>query len=202
MLNKIIKLSKKTVGISDSENHMESSVLIPIIESKNGLSLLYEVRSEYLKKQPNEICFPGGKIEKDENRKEAAIRETIEELLVMSENIEIISASDILVTPFNTIIYPYIGFLRNYQGTFNKDEVKEVFHVPLSYLLSTEPQCYYIDVKLIPGDNFPYDLIQNGKDYKFGRGKYPVYFYLFENKVIWGLTARITYDFVKNIKNL
>lgn len=197
-----MKLSKKPVGISDSKNHMESSVLIPVIEKKEGLSLLYEVRSENLKKQPNEICFPGGRIERDETKKEAAKRETIEELLVLPESIEIVGASDILVTPFNTIIYPYIGLLRDYNGTFNTDEVKEVFYVPLAYLLSTEPQCYYIDVKLIPGDNFPYALIQNGRDYKWGKGKYPVYFYMFENRVIWGITARITFDFIKNLKNV
>ncbi|MDD2481667.1 MAG: hypothetical protein PHF82_06015, partial [Lutispora sp.] len=50
MLNKIMKLKNKTIDISDNSHYVESSVLVPIIESKNGLSLLYEIRSESLKK--------------------------------------------------------------------------------------------------------------------------------------------------------
>jgi len=202
MFDKIIKLSKKDNSISDSNNCTKSSVLIPIIEKEDGLSLLYEIRSENLKKQPNEICFPGGRIEPGEAKDVAAKRETAEELLLKPENIEILGPSDILVTPFNTIIYPYIGILKGYNGTFNNDEVKEVFTVPLSFLLSHEPKCHYIDVNLKPREDFPYDMIQNGKKYKWGKGKYPVYFYLFENKIIWGITARITYDFIKNIKDI
>lgn len=199
MLDKILKLNKQTFHISDRDNYIESSVLIPILEYTDGLSVLYEIRSEKLKKQPNEICFPGGRIENDESPKFAAVRETSEELLIAAEAIEVISPSDILVTPFNTIIYPYIGMLKDYRGTFN-GEVKEVFTVPLSFLLSHDPLCYYIDVNMHPSDDFPYNLIQKGKEYKWGKGKYPVYFYIYEDKVIWGITARITYDFIKNIK--
>lgn len=201
MLNKIIKLKNKTIDISDNSHYVESSVLVPIIESKNGLSLLYEIRSENLKKQPNEICFPGGKIEKGESKKNAAIRETTEELLISYEDIQFIGASDILVTPFNTIIYPFIGVLKDYKGTFN-NEVKNVFTVPLSFLMSYEPTCFYLDVHMEPENDFPYHLIQKGQKYKWGKGKYPVYFYIYEDKVIWGITARITYDFIKAIKEL
>lgn len=201
MLNKILKLKNKTIDISDNSHYVESSVLVPIIESKNGLSLLYEIRSESLKKQPNEICFPGGKIEKGESKKNAAIRETTEELLISYEDIQFIGASDILVTPFNTIIYPFIGVLKDYKGTFNS-EVKNVFTVPLSFLMSYEPTYFYLDVNMQPENNFPYHLIQKGENYKWGKGKYPVYFYIYEDKVIWGITARITYDFIKAIKEL
>ncbi|MDD2492165.1 MAG: CoA pyrophosphatase, partial [Bacteroidales bacterium] len=191
----------KTIDISDNSHYVESSVLVPIIESKNGLSLLYEIRSESLKKQPNEICFPGGKIEKGESKKNAAIRETTEELLISYEDIQFIGASDILVTPFNTIIYPFIGVLKDYKGTFN-NEVKNVFTVPLSFLMSYEPTYFYLDVNMQPENDFPYHLIQKGENYKWGKGKYPVYFYIYEDKVIWGITARITYDFIKAIKEL
>ncbi|MDD4833306.1 MAG: CoA pyrophosphatase [Lutispora sp.] len=201
MLNKILKLKNKTIDISDNSHYVESSVLVPIIESKNGLSLLYEIRSESLKKQPNEICFPGGKIEKGESKKNAAIRETTEELLISYEDIQFIGASDILVTPFNTIIYPFIGVLKDYKGTFN-NEVKNVFTVPLSFLMSYEPTYFYLDVNMQPENDFPYHLIQKGENYKWGKGKYPVYFYIYEDKVIWGITARITYDFIKAIKEL
>ena len=38
----------------------KSAVLIPIVETEEGESLLYEVRSPKLKWQPGDISFPGG----------------------------------------------------------------------------------------------------------------------------------------------
>ena len=132
MLDMLLKFKNKAVSVSDSDHYNESSVLIPILEHENNLCLLYEIRSENLKNQPNEICFPGGRIERGESKKQAAVRETAEELLIEPESIEIIGASDILITPFNTIIYPYVGTVKDYKGTFN-NEVKEVFIVPLPF---------------------------------------------------------------------
>jgi len=39
-------------------------------------------------------------------------------------------------------------------------------------------------------------MIQKGRDYPWGKGQYPVYFYTYEDKIIWGLTARIINNFV------
>lgn len=200
MLDRILKFKTKPISISECDNYTEFSVLIPILINKNNYELLYEIRSENLKNQPNEICFPGGKIEKGESKEEAAKRETVEELLIDSDDVNIIGPSDIMVTPFNTIVYPYVGIIKNYEYTYNNDEVKEVFTVPLSFFLYNEPQCHYIDVSLAPQNDFPYHLIQKGKDYRWGKGKYPVYFYIYKDKIIWGITARITYDFIKYIR--
>ena len=200
MLDRILNFKTKPISISECDNYTEFSVLIPILINKNNYELLYEIRSENLKNQPNEICFPGGKIEKGESKEEAAKRETVEELLIDSDDVNIIGPSDIMVTPFNTIVYPYVGIIKNYEYTYNNDEVKEVFTVPLSFFLYNEPQCHYIDVSLAPQNDFPYHLIQKGKDYRWGKGKYPVYFYIYKDKIIWGITARITYDFIKYIR--
>lgn len=200
MIEKILNLKNRNPDISDSENYMKSSVLIPIIISNDSLSLLFEIRSENLKKQPNEICFPGGKIEEGEDGLTAAIRETTEELSLAAEKIDIIGVSNTLVTPFNSIIYTNIGILRDYRGTFN-NEVREIFTVPLTFLMTHKPLCHYINVNMHPKEDFPFHLIQNGKDYSWGKGKYPVYFYIYENKIIWGITARIIYDFISLIKD-
>ena len=200
MIEKILNLKNRNPDISDSENYMKSSVLIPIIISNDSLSLLFEIRSENLKKQPNEICFPGGKIEEGEDGLTAAIRETTEELCLAAEKIDIIGVSNTLVTPFNSIIYTNIGILRDYRGTFN-NEVREIFTVPLTFLMTHKPLCHYINVNMQPKEDFPFHLIQNGKDYSWGKGKYPVYFYIYENKIIWGITARIIYDFISLIKD-
>ena len=200
MLNKILKLRNRDANISDKKNYIKSSVLIPILENNNSLSLLFEVRSENLKKQPNEICFPGGGIEKEESPLDTAIREASEELCLPPKTIDVIGASDTLIAPFNNIIYAFIGILKDYKGAFN-EEVKEVFPVPISYFLSHEPLCHYINVNMQPKKDFPFYMIQNGKDYRWSQGKYPVYFYTYENRIIWGITARIIHDFVSLIEN-
>ncbi len=194
------KLKNRKGNISDCDSSRQFSVLIPIVESSEGHSLLFEVRSEKLNQQPNEICFPGGGIEASEDSIKAAIRETSEELLLPEEKVCILGELDILITPFNTIIYPFTGILTDYKGTFNPDEVKETFAVPLSFLMETEPLCHYIDVQMMPGDDFPYEMIQQGIDYPWRRGKYPVYFYVYDGKIIWGITARIIKNFIDILK--
>lgn len=189
------KLDNRKGNISDCDSYKQFSVLVPIVESPEGPSLLFEVRSETLNRQPNEICFPGGRIEASEDSIRAAIRETSEELLLSGDKISILGELDILITPFNTLIYPFTGILTDYKGTFNPDEVKEIFTVPLSFLREAEPLCHYIDVELMPGDDFPYEMIQQGIDYPWRQGRYPVYFYVYNERIIWGITARI-------IKNL
>ncbi len=199
MINDILKLKNRKPQISGMSNYIRSSVIIPIINNQNILSILFEVRSKKLKQQPNEICFPGGGIEKGENELMAAIRETSEELCINADNINIIGSSDTLITPFNYIIYAYIGLLNNYEYTFNR-EVSEIFTVPLSFFLANKPLIYNIDVNMKPDDSFPYHLIQDGKNYKWGQGEYPVYFYIYKDRIIWGITAKILFDFISLVK--
>jgi 8-oxo-dGTP pyrophosphatase MutT (NUDIX family) len=185
--------------ISDHKKYKESSVLIPIVTYQDQQCILFQVRSERLLNQPNEICFPGGKIEIDEIPIQAAIRETCEELLISETNIEILGENDTLITPFNTIIYPFAACLHDYQDTFSKFEVKEVFYIPLDFLKSYEPKCSYLDVNMKPHEDFPFEKVQYGRDYPWAKGTYPVYFYEYEGKVIWGITARILKNFIELI---
>ena len=53
--------------INGFQNMRRASVLIPLIEKDNSCEILFEVRAKTLRRQPNEISFPGGKIEKNES---------------------------------------------------------------------------------------------------------------------------------------
>lgn len=190
------KIIGRKATICDREIYMEFSVLIPVIKTGNEHSLLFEVRSESLSKQPNEICLPGGKIERLENKQQAAVRETSEELLIPESSVNIIAELDTVVTPFNSILYPFAGELHEYARTFNPEEVRNVFTVPLSFFIDNDPLRHDIDVRMKPREDFPYHMIQEGRDYPWGKGRYPVYFYTYEDKIIWGITARIIRNFV------
>ena len=63
--------------------------MLPLIEINNETHVLFEVRSLNLRRQPGEICFPGGKIEQDDvDQRQCAIRETSEELGIHESDIE------------------------------------------------------------------------------------------------------------------
>ncbi len=194
------KLKNRRPEICGKDLYRDFSVLLPLIKKSDGYYLLFEVRAENLNQQPKEICFPGGKIEYSEGRAEAAVRETSEELLIPESSIQLAGELDTLVTPFNTVIYPFTGILHNYRNTFNTDEVKEIFYVPLSFLLAAEPLCSYIDISMKPKADFPYEMIQGGRNYPWGKGGYPVYFYTYQGRIIWGITARIIHNFIGILK--
>lgn len=196
---KSLNLKNRTVLISDHENSKEYAIFVPIIEVEGTSCIVFEVRAEGLTRQPNEICLPGGRIEKGESKAHAAKRETAEELAIPPELISIDFELDTLVTPFNTILYPFAGTIDHYQGSFNQDEVKEIFLVPVDFFIQSNPQIHPIDVIMQSGEDFPYEMIQHGKDYPWAKGRYPVYFYTYQGRIIWGITARIVYNFVQLI---
>ena len=95
-----------------------------------------------------------------------------------------------------------LGLLHDYQYTYNPDEVSQIFTIPLDILLEKQPQIYEGKVTVTPNDDFPFDLIPNGRNYQF---KYPnrlFYFYVIDDHVIWGLTADLLYRFINIIKNV
>mgnify|MGYP003452125138 CR=1 FL=1 len=154
--------------INGHEDMKISSVLIPIVKKDNNYYILFEVRSSNLKFQPNEICFPGGKIDINETPYDAVIRETIEELGTTSNNIEIISQVDLLVIQSNMIIHPFVGYIKDIDNlNINKDEVNHTFLVPISYLMQTEPTSYENEIHIVRDKNFPYDIVPNKQSDKY-----------------------------------
>ncbi len=179
------------------------SVLIPIIENNNRLEIIYELRSKNLDTQPGEISFPGGEVEDNETFKEAAIRETVEELNIQEDNISIMGELDYLVSYANITIHCFLGTISGLivdNIVPNPNEVDHIFTVPLDFFLEKEPDTYYLDLQTVLNDEFPYNLIPNGRDYNWRRGKYPVMFYHYNDYIIWGFTARMTKQFIDIIK--
>lgn len=174
-----------------------ASVFIPIVKKDDEHFILFELRSKNLKSQPSEISFPGGKIDNGETPIQAAIRETCEELGTVENNIDIISELDLFISPANILIHPFVGTIIDIDNlNINKYEVDHVFLVPISYLLSNKPLCYKNEVKVIPSDNFPYELIPHKENYKFQGSYYDSLFYIYKDYVIWGITAKILENFL------
>lgn len=184
------KLKDRTVNISGHKTMKKYSLLIPMVNINNVLNIIFEVRANTLKSQPGDICFPGGKIEKDELPIEAALRETKEEIGL--ESVDIICELDTLIKFESTIIYPFLGEVKNINELkINKDEVDHIFYIPINEILNIEPLKIESRLVAIREKDFPYNLIREGKKYNFREGISITSFYKYKQYVIWGITAEI-----------
>lgn len=171
------------------------AVLVPLVERSGELHLLYEVRAAALRRQPREVCFPGGRMEPGESAADCAVRETQEELSIPAHSIRILGSLDFICHRGGFAMYPILALIDPNAADAlrpNPAEVDETFLVPLSALRSMTPVQYrYELVPRVPED-FPYELIGIGKDYPWQYGAETGPVYPWEGKAIWGLTGRIT----------
>lgn len=200
MIDDIIKkFHNNKPYINGWQEMKRASVAILLVDVDNKLNIVFEVRAKHMRSQPGDISFPGGKIDLNEDEEDAAIREICEELGLSKEDFEIIAPLNLLITHYGLLIHPFVGYIKNLNNIkVNKDEVDHIFLVPLEYLINNEPRVEESKIVVNRCKNFPYDLINGGKNYKFKEGIYRSLFYQYNNYVIWGITALMLEDFLKN----
>ena len=181
----------RRVGQLEKEKIRRAAVLVPLIQKGGEYHVVFEVRAGSLKTQPGEICFPGGAVERGETPKQAAIRETMEELLISRRQIRVIAPLDVLEAPGTMEISPFLGALQGYRWSYSEAEVDHTFSVPLRWFAEHEPERYETELVTVPEETFPFEDVPGGRDYHWRRGHYDVYFYRREEGIIWGMTAKI-----------
>lgn len=194
-------LTRRPAHLSRQPYQWDAAVLLPLVPTDQGLSVLFEVRSSQLHWQPGDICFPGGRFEcRDQDFAVTAVREAGEELGWHSEQVQICGRLNYLVTNMGPIVHPFVGICREWQPlALNKDEVAEVFTVPLHFLKTYVPKTAVMETASRPPADFPFELVPSmSKDWRRRNG-YRVYFYLYEGHVIWGMTARILHSFLRRL---
>lgn len=199
-LNEVCHVIDRIPG-RPAHNSRRYAVLMPLVETDHGAEFLFEVRASSLKRQPGEICFPGGRVEQGEELKTAAIRETSEELLLSTDRIRVISAGTSFAVSSGGRLTPFVGVLDRYEYTYSEEEVESVFTVPIDWFLSHEPEAFPVQATEIPGEDFPYERIPGGKNYHWGSTLRYIYFYQYEEYTIWGMTAWMLHCFMEDFKN-
>lgn len=177
-------------------------ILVPLVQGEDGLSLLFEVRARTLRRQPLEVCFPGGAIEEGEDPQEGAHREFCEELGLPAQSVEILAPLSHLYHRDNSLILPFVGMVIQEtveQAQPNLQEVDHLFHVPLSYFLTTQPEVYryHLESKVAPEI---YSVFGVEESYFKRQDEVLLPLYRWKEHRIWGITARIIQDLVERMQ--
>jgi 8-oxo-dGTP pyrophosphatase MutT (NUDIX family) len=189
----------------DKDEYFNSSVLIPFVKITNEYHLLFEKRAANIR-QGGEVSFPGGEFDKvmDKTFQETAVRETIEELGIEKEKINVIGQLGILMVP-GVVVNAFIAEVKIENPNkinFDKTEVEKVFTVPVSFFKDNHPQTYHINLEAHPFyiddegkkiDLLPVEQLKLPPKYSkpWGRFKRKVYVYNYDGEVIWGITAAL-----------
>ena len=174
------------------------AVLVPLVETADGLCLLYEVRSAAIA-QPGEVCFPGGRIEKGETPVTAALRETREELGIPAEAITVLGELDFLYLRSDRLMYPVLASVTSdavAHMQISHHEVSDTFLLPLQWLQEHPPKVYRYPLKPMVDADFPYETVQVSDDYQWADGHMEVPVYAGLTHTLWGLSARITHHLI------
>ena len=178
---------------------IDAAVLIPLVERNGEDHILFELRNPRID-QGGEVCFPGGRVESGETTQETVIRETMEELEIGREQIRVIAPLYRMTGPGGSEISAFLGRIEDYKDSWSADEVSKTFLVPLRELLDMEPLISGGRYEMHLNDGFPYDMIQNGKNYRWHKIRKNYYFYKTKPEIVWGMTAELLYHFLEELK--
>lgn len=114
-----------------------AAVLVPLIETASGFSVLLTKRAKVLKRHAGQVAFPGGRMEaSDSDAVSCALRETEEETGLMRGSVEILGQLDPYLTITGYEVTPIVGAVTP-PLDLKPDpiEVAEIFQVPLDFLM-------------------------------------------------------------------
>lgn len=171
-------LDQHSPRVITQKGSRDAAVLIPIVAVPEP-TLLFTKRTDTVRSHKGQISFPGGSIDPtDESALAAALREAEEEIALNPSAVEVLGELDTFPTVVSGFtVTPFVGWLDEEPSLVpDPDEVAEVLHVPLEDL--TE------EIRYDPG-------------FEHAGRTYPTEAWVWREKVIWGVTARIVRQFLE-----
>ena len=159
-----------------------AAVLVGLVDRADGPALLLTQRTEHLRDHAGQVCFPGGRMEPDdESAAAAALREAEEEIGLNPARVSIIGK----LPPYQTVtgfrIHPVVGWISPpFELRPDPFEVAEAFEVPLHFVL--EPA--------------------NHRRQSYRRGPVTRGYYVlpYQGRFIWGATAGILVNLARVLR--
>lgn len=160
-----------------------AAVLVPLVDREQGVNVLLTKRTSHLNHHPNQISFPGGRVEVDDrDRIETALRETEEEIGLARHLIEIAGTLPDYEMPSGFVVTPVVGWIvPPFECKADPFEVHTIFEVPLARFLCA--------------DNY-----QRRRSHFEGRDRD----YLatpYQGHYIWGATAAMLYSLFRQLSS-
>jgi 8-oxo-dGTP pyrophosphatase MutT (NUDIX family) len=150
-----------------------AAVLIPIIERRAGLSVLFTRRADHLARHAGQVSFPGGRVgDEDDDAVAAALRETEEEVGLARAFVDVRGELERYETGTGFAIQPFVAFVREgFELKIDSSEVAEAFEVPFAFLMD-------------PSNHTQQTSHRQGRERRY-------YAMTYDGHYIWGATAGI-----------
>jgi 8-oxo-dGTP pyrophosphatase MutT (NUDIX family) len=158
----------------------DAAVLVPIFFKQDEYYVLFTRRTNRVAVHKGQISFPGGSCEEcDETHCDTALRESLEEIGLRIEDVEILGELDDAPTIGSDFaISPYVGFIPcPYDFKPDPVEVAELLEVPVRMLLAESSLT--VESETVRGQTIA------------------TYAYSYNGEIIWGATSRILHQFLE-----
>jgi 8-oxo-dGTP pyrophosphatase MutT (NUDIX family) len=162
------------------EGAKHAAVLIPIVAVPEP-TLIFTVRTDTVSSHKGQISFPGGSIDPgDEDAAAGARREAEEEIGLDPSTVKILGELDSFPTFVSGyVVSPFVGWLdEEPELTRNPGEVAEILMVPVADLAED---------------------IRNEAGFEHAGRTYPTEAWVWNDRVIWGVTARVIRQFLERL---
>jgi 8-oxo-dGTP pyrophosphatase MutT (NUDIX family) len=165
----------------DAQEMRCASVLLLLEENpEHGLDVVFTRRSSALGVHSGQVAFPGGGMMQGESLKETALREAQEEITLVREHVDVFARLSDMITITDFHVTPFVGYLAKHQSFLpNPEEVARVFRIPLAVLAE------------------PNKWVQ--KPYTYAGKSIDLWHLYYDGEDLWGVTARILFEFLRAI---
>lgn len=160
-----------------------AAVLIPLVARPDGITVLLTQRTSNLAAHAGQVSFPGGRLEpQDRDARDAALRETAEEIGLPHRHIQLVGELEEYGTVTGFRVTPVIGIVTPpFTLAPDPTEVAEIFEVPLAFILDPANRRHAVEQR---------DGVERD-----------VYEIVFARYRIWGFTARLLVRLVEAIES-
>ncbi len=161
-----------------------AAVLIPLLRNQGNWHLLYILRAQVEGDMHSaQVAFPGGRLELAESSAQAALREAQEEVGIKPASVRLLGHLENFITISNYNVTPEVGAIPwPFELNIDPKEVQRAFTIPLDWLAD------------------PANREERGRVAPDGQTVKVVYFTKYDKELLWGLTARITLNFLQALK--